>query len=588
MDTTTATGVSVKEDQVSTATSTSTSTMPTLPNGWGPTKEDGMTPVILGLSLLLALLLIIVMMGIVLWRRKRRKLKGKDRDAEKTTDVPDQELSEEHKRAMSQQRMWSRASARWMNNVRQAARRRRKRVATGLVKGSDVSLLDQPSFAGCSSSVSLAHTSTTQGDASSSWRRSSRSRSRGEMRSLSRSRSSSIRLHDPEGPSRPLSHPPAYIPRPSCDRTTEHLHPSDSTTPSSSTPKASFAFAAQSSTPVPTPPSSPIPYDSIHSAHVATDDKVVLARMAELASAPPPTAASWPTAPSAGSTEIRPSVPELEEEFEVLPSELDSRLYGDRADRRASSSRTAHDRFREGEDPQPADSGLHQDCMDGEVPTYAEDALRHRTLALPAPPQKVPLNGPSFYEYPSEFEDDVANVGPSLGPSSPPFEAPSAPPCEEEDPRMMFPSAPPLEYAEGSSPSSEACIPSAPALESPTGLAPALPFPAPALNPRPCPGDHGPPGLMGMSPWLSLSPAHHGTCRNGWRQHPRLFPCLGGPPLSLQVNKSRCACSWEDYSYVSLFRRVASSVRFCRSFAPHPTSRCSPPIWTVCCSYTVT
>lgn len=168
-----------------------------------------------------------------------------------------------------------------------------------------------------------------------------------------------------------------------------------------------------------------------------------------------------------------PSVPLLEEdEFEPLPPELQSEVTAhfndERSDCPTSSSGRTHDTLDPALEASSTHPGsyLHSNSMDGDVPTYAEDAIRHRPLVLPPPPQKVPLAGPAFYEYPNEFEDDVVNVGPSL----PPFDdEPSAPPFEFEDRdaeelHMIGPSAPPLEFTEGS------CL----TLDVPTASAPGL------------------------------------------------------------------------------------------------------------------
>lgn len=168
---------------------------------------------------------------------------------------------------------------------------------------------------------------------------------------------------------------------------------------------------------------------------------------------------------------MRPSVPVLEgDEFEPLPPDLQSEVDAFVHHAGRSSSGTTHVILGASSTYSPRAT----DNIDGDVPTYAEDAIRHRPFALPPPPEKVPLAGPTFYEYPGEFEDDVANVEPSLGPSSPPFEEePSAPPLEfaaSAVAHMVGPSAPPLEYAEGPCPSSDALSPSAPGLDPGDGL----------------------------------------------------------------------------------------------------------------------
>lgn len=215
--------------------------------------------------------------------------------------------------------------------------------------------------------------------------------------------------------------------------------------------------------------------------------------MVRLASAPPMDD-RYRLTDAPGTSESRPSVPALEDDgFESMPPDMEDRVTEDVSGERAVR---AHDAMY----PTPESSSLHiashlhhqADTIEADndlVPSYAEDARRHpSTLVLPPPPSKIPLAGPTFYEYREDFEEDVANAEPTLGPSSPPFEEqPSAPPFdfdsadgeheghvgEEEHAfraaaHLIAPSAPPLEYAIESWPSAVGALPSAP---------PALPFP---------------------------------------------------------------------------------------------------------------
>lgn len=487
-----ATDFPVQDDQVSTSlgidSTLSTSPpapSPSLPNGWGKHSDsDAMTGMILALSLSLAVSLILFMMGIVLWRRKRRKDADND-DPEMSASPPDpddEEASVEVKRARSQQRMWARASARWMANVRQSARRRRKRLTAVAAKGADTGSLNDKQYAQASTSaVSLARTYTVTDGDSSYW---SRPRSvRNGSRSRARSRSTSptpshVQADDDTQP--PSLHPPAYM---SNETSQPGRHPSCARRHSS------HVLVSNEPHPAPSiPPSSPrsiLPYEPpIHSAHVATDDKTVLAEMARLASAPP--RVDGPSSPDVygGLSESIPSVPVLEDDgYELLPPEFHSEdnvhSSSAGADRRHSSS-LSHDALGAALEASLPNStpGHHSSSIDSEVPSYLEDALRHRTVVLPSPPSKVALVGPTFYEYPNEFEEDVATIEPPLGPSSPPFESeePSAPPFDSpgsfeysgddrEGALVFVPSAPPLDLVDGFPPPSEGMLPSAPALD---------------------------------------------------------------------------------------------------------------------------
>jgi hypothetical protein len=132
----------------------------------------------------------------------------------------------------------------------------------------------------------------------------------------------------------------------------------------------------------------------VHAAHVATDDKSLLARLAEFASSPPPSEVSA-EAPST----LQVSAPVWrDEEFEDFPC-----------------------------DP-GGSSSIHISMCPAPTPLF------------PPPPSKEKMAAPTFYDYPYSFED--ITVEPEAGPSAPPFDdPPSAPPTNIID---LTPSAPPL------------------------------------------------------------------------------------------------------------------------------------------------
>ncbi|OJT08500.1 hypothetical protein TRAPUB_683 [Trametes pubescens] len=501
----------VQDDQVTptssgsvTATS-SVSSSPSLPPGWDKDKvDDDMTGMILGLSLSLAVALTVFMMGIVRWRQKRQA--RAEKDTEGTPSVfggESLEESEELKRARTQQRLWARASAKWVANVRQSARRRRKRMAA-TAKDSDGRLLRDPQ--GSLSSVSLTHTTTAHDFDN---RASSPSSLRSSRRSIV-SRSPSPTPSDRHRPSSSSHHPPAYLQ--SSSSAFQYAYPRWNSHPLDTTPDSHHASRLppppESPPPCsadrsPPPPLSPLPYEPpAHSAHVAVDDKAVLARLVHLASAPPALAgddrSASPALRPGRSSEMEPSVPVLDDDpYECVPPDIeydsDAPPSGVRSDRRPGLASQAHDGGTHtfpphGLAPQLLPSvpieldalraaDADEDDEDGVVPSYAEDVLRHRPLLLPPPPAKVPLTGPMFYEYPNDFERDVVSVDPPEEPSAPPFEDPSSPPLEPDAPpldagvpdathaHMMAPSAPPLEYAFEEPVGTEAHAPSAPSLE---------------------------------------------------------------------------------------------------------------------------
>lgn len=361
-----------------------------LPPGWKPTpKRPANTMLILAISLVLAFFISFLIIGCLFWRKNIR-WKNKDKDVEKrrrkrrrrrtlSTELSEEAIREmeNDKEAKAKQRLWARATARWRANARHSARQRRgKRL---VARPSTISVNDS-------------------GDDSSSDQS-----SRPPSPSLSRSRRSStssfhqepvsdltpipsIAVQTPE----PTALPPAYQQKSTGAQTesSEYL----SRRPSSASllvrsrrPSHSAAIDEASSTAGQTV------------AHVATDDKNVLAMLAEMASAPPAAAHETRSEPEV-------SVPEWHDEqiedFNALQRDHQT---------------------------------LSEESPNGSIPSSP----------FPAPPSKGNLLSPDFYDYPYSFEE-MTGDGPVYGPSAPPFEETPSAPLVDEETMEVVPSAPPL------------------------------------------------------------------------------------------------------------------------------------------------
>ncbi|KAL6304796.1 hypothetical protein BKA93DRAFT_249706 [Sparassis latifolia] len=397
------------------------SSTPSLPSGW-PTKpkdDNVTTPVIVTLSLVLALCICSIITLCVMWRKKRR-LKARS-DLEKRArkdslgDDSDNE-SEELKHFRSKQRIWAKATARWKANIRHSVRRRRKHAASGPKDTGFRTLVE--TCQNSQSSASLPRTADSHDSAG---------------YEAVNDISSSLQSHDPvnahvihpPSPTSSPTQPPAYLSNsPAVCDDLAYAHCSQNLSPypnlNDTTPSSSVSEGANPD----------IEYqESFRAAHVATDDKAVLARIASMASAPPSTDLSSPEE----LTVSYASVPALDDEFEDLPFGMQV------SDTEPGASRSL------GTLP-PAMSHEHVD-----VPSYSCDVFPQPSL-LPPPPMKA-LAASMFYEYPSSFEEDYC-AEPEAHPSAPPFEVessavPSAPPLELDfesgDVGGLLPSAPPLD-----------------------------------------------------------------------------------------------------------------------------------------------
>jgi len=361
-----------------------------LPLGWGPTsKTNGSrTTLILALSLVLALFICFFTIGCLFWRKNVIRQRKRDLEAEFKKRLPS--AAEEakdliEKESKAKQKLFARATARWKANARHAARQRKgKRVAT--LKSSQADPSPQ------SSNISRSRTplSVSSPPSRASSRRSSvislpDQPIIGEfLTSLSRDTLSTVATSPHTNV--PIS-PPAY-------HHGGQASPTIQTNISHATPLGRSRRSSQSSSPRARidPYSSGISTPKLfHAAHVATDDKALLARLADLASRPPEDSSS-------DTLDTLVSAPAWHDELEELPPELVT----------------------------PDDHPPDITCVPSSL--------------FPPPPSKERMATADFYEYSFSFED-MASLGPGPEPSAPPFQLDSALLLDDH---QVLPSAPPL------------------------------------------------------------------------------------------------------------------------------------------------
>lgn len=441
-----------------------------LPPGWEPREEPyhaGRTTLILAMSLVLAFVICVLIIACLFWRKSiRRKYKeerdvegkgkGKARRRNRELSAAEVREAELEKESRVKQKLWARATARWRENVRYTARQRRgKRSSIRSRAARSTQSLDDDDDGdeeprgrqGSQRSSSIRSVSTGRSRSASRQPSVCSRHDESALESPSLSQESAIpTISLVPAPAPPQSSPPAYQQKPlTAEHSSDCLYASDDPTSTSvlirSRRPSHSSFLATSE-------SESGDGSSIPMAHVATDDKAVLARLADLASAPP----SEGSAQESSSQLPQVSAPEWRDE------EMEEYLAQEGASDVVESS--------EGEAVRPTSSS-----------------------AFPPPSEKVSLRAPNFYDYPYAFEEmDIAGMEPELGPSAPPFEernsdagpdggaqssslVPSAPPMPEGDDMYtdLSPSAPtfPNPGADGEE-SSEAreLSPSRPARES--------------------------------------------------------------------------------------------------------------------------
>lgn len=396
--------LTVDDDALSTPVSVptvSTQVDSILPAGWSTTSQSNRTDsiIILSLAIVLAVSICVFIIGCIVWRKRRRKIsnrekKKNDLELKARNKVHLEDLSEDGDReieARGKNRLWARASARWKANIRHSARRRRRRHGFSSTKSRPQSpiLLDpregstQPSSPASSRRQSIAPTSEDI-DYHDTPLENSLTPTRPPSTSPDPSSSCST------------SSPPAYMfpalhARPEiegCPQEVSHVPSGDPTSR-----RGSLLFGDD----FPPTEHDDIPYHPSCAGHVAVDDKTHLARMAELASAPPVIRHNTRGSPSP----IQGSAPEWSDDFEELPSQS------------AAVS--------------PSENALFEVSDSG----------------FPRPPSKSILS-PSYFDGHSYLQDITA-LDPSSLPSMPPYEArpnailfedtltASAPPISEDD-----------------------------------------------------------------------------------------------------------------------------------------------------------
>ncbi|KAG8219607.1 hypothetical protein J3R82DRAFT_560 [Butyriboletus roseoflavus] len=288
--------------QSPTPTSTGEFDTSVLPAGWNDAtslSSNTESTIILALAIILAGSICVFMIACVIWRRRKKKSRDLERKHELATDDDSQDNVPE-KDTRGKMRTWARASARWKSNIRQSARRRRKRP----VVSSTVNQSLSPTF---SDSPQAAIPSAP-----------------------SRRRSFVSQQSDPsplclDGN---LTEPPT-VPH-DTPRSASPPTYGASFVPELSRLRTSSAVSNTGSTPLPDSPHAvrhsnlfffiedePLPYIPPSDGHVATDDKAQLAHIRRLASSP--------TAVDTADASTIPAAPEwheIEDDLEDLGVDL--------------------------------------------------------------------------------------------------------------------------------------------------------------------------------------------------------------------------------------------------------------------------
>ncbi|KAI9570359.1 hypothetical protein HD554DRAFT_2170515 [Boletus coccyginus] len=278
-----------------------------LPAGWdgggGHSSNIGSTT-ILALAIALAGSICVFIIGCVIWRRRKKRARDIERKLGHKPSAHDNSQDNGlEKDIRGKMRIWAKATARWKANVRQSARRRRKRptVSSAASRPLHPTFSDSPQPSVAASPAPSRRASIASGGP----------RSSSPVALNSTVTDPPAVLHDPRP--RSLS-PPTYgatfLPR--CS------HPSlNSAAPNpSSTPPPASPRLSQTSNRPSFVEDDPLPYIPPSDGHVATDDKSRLEHIRGLASSPPTVvdAAGASTVQSVSAPELN----EVEDDLEGL------------------------------------------------------------------------------------------------------------------------------------------------------------------------------------------------------------------------------------------------------------------------------
>ncbi|KAF5332512.1 hypothetical protein D9611_005110 [Ephemerocybe angulata] len=347
------------------------------------------------------------------WRKTVRRryradveMKGKSRRRNRELSAEEAKELIAEKESRTKQKVWARATARWRENARYTARQRRGKRASVRSRAtrSSTSLDNHREGLASGRSSPIRSVSSAAPSRSVSRRGSTTSFQHDSVMDTSPSPQEdavpTISVCPPPVP--PHSSPPAYQQKDlKSDRSSEALYANDEPTSTSllirSRRPSHSSFLATSE-------SESGDISSIPAAHVATDDKAVLARLAELASAPPSDGLS--------AEELAGEVPQVS-----APEWRDEEM----------------------EEFIAQEGGA--EAADSSTPPTAASAS-----PFPPPPSKGSLHAPNFYDYPYAFEEmEIVGMEPELGPSAPPFEeTQSGSLGVEEGDMCLVPSAPPM------------------------------------------------------------------------------------------------------------------------------------------------
>ncbi|KAG0702742.1 hypothetical protein DFH29DRAFT_920205 [Suillus ampliporus] len=408
-----------------------------LPAGWNTTSTNDRTDsiIILSLAIVLAVSICIFILSCIIWRRRRKKRSDgekKKNDLElktghKANPEDPSEVGDRENEARGKLLLWAKASARWKANIRHSARRRRNRrhgFSTVIISRPQSPVLmeaREPSAPPSSPLLSHRHSIASISE-DNDFHAAATENSHTPTRPSSTSPTPSS--------SHIISSPPAYMFPASHMRDIEgrSLEASDIASSDATSRRDSLLFGRHDFTPA--PEDDDISYRPSYAGHVAVDDKAHLARMAELASAPPVNEDSIRGCSSA----VHESAPEWHDDLEDLHSH-----------------------------PVPLSTTSPFEVHSG----------------FPTPPSKSVLS-PRYFDGHSYLED-ITTLDPISLPCIPPYEAgPSAIPFEE----TLQASAPPIaeddqafEHWEGTAPEAcdifgDECIPSSSSLSSSQASAP--------------------------------------------------------------------------------------------------------------------